>query len=794
MITTHIARAVWTTLLIFIMASAGCSDSEGRASRADNDAANASDTTSTVDVIAADASEVSDEPDLSSADTVFTDAREVTDASTCQEDALGLLTSSTAHRVETTAAISDLNHCPDADDWFLIELDGAVEVRVTGVEPLALTLFDSDGPRAEATRVGERLILTHATAQPETLRLRVHAEGSVKAIPYSLTLGEGVVACLDTLDEPNDTQAQAYGALSTTFEGAICADDEDWFVFDVLAGEQLTTRLLFDHDVGDLDMTLYQGAAVLGASETATDEEWLSFGPVATDAQVHLRVQGYQGAEGPYTLFHSLLGPSSSAASVTGQVTYDDPLNGTGERLTTPVRRIARYSHVEIVRDHDGAVVGETFTDAQGTYDVTAALHPGFDYYARAVAEIDVEGLTADVRDRTGAAGVRYAIAGLSGPLVAGSATSTDLHADLSSGAAGPMHIVDVTVDAMRLIRAHTLAPAPDLSYIWRAGTSASCGSCFTGEVIHLLGTTEDPDEFDDDIIRHEYGHYFVEHFSYDDSPGGSHRDRRVEPRLAYGEGVAYFFAAMADNDPLIVDTAIDANRLIDLEAVTQNGVALGDMSGTTNGAQSGDLREEVVAGILWDALDPATPAEPFDAVELGEDGHMAILLSYFGPTGPPIDLGVSGADLVDWLNAAACMYTPDSTGLESLANDRAFPWSAVEAWCSFKDGDARPWSIVQQGQELLLTAPPKHPAPGAMRLRRREGDGAWSERALVCDALPCVVGEAHFDSSIVVTMRAKPNQGASWHGDGALERLRGASIVRATPRGPVYERPATLK
>lgn len=77
--------------------------------------------------------------------------------------------------------------------------------------------------------------------------------------------------------------------------------------------------------------------------------------------------------------------------------------------------------------------------------------------------------------------------------------------------------------------------------------------------IITLLGvssTNSDPDEFDDDIILHEFGHMAMEEFSLDHSEGGFHTiTSNVDLRLAWSEGVASYISCAIRNDPVIVDS-----------------------------------------------------------------------------------------------------------------------------------------------------------------------------------------------------------------------------------------------
>jgi len=65
-----------------------------------------------------------------------------------------------------------------------------------------------------------------------------------------------------------------------------------------------------------------------------------------------------------------------------------------------------------------------------------------------------------------------------------------------------------------------------------------------------------DTDHFDDHIILHEYGHFLEDSHSVSNSPGGAHDgDSLIDPRLAWSEGWASYFAAQVSGIPIYQDT-----------------------------------------------------------------------------------------------------------------------------------------------------------------------------------------------------------------------------------------------
>ena len=253
--------------------------------------------------------------------------------------------------------------------------------------------------------------------------------------------------------------------------------------------------------------------------------------------------------------------------------------------------------------------------------------------------------------------------------------TLPDLIPREESSMAGALNILEATVTGFEQVRVHSREPLPLLTYRWVVGRAFSCGSCYGRTVISLGGQVEDPDQYDDHIILHEMGHFIISHLSVDDSPGGSHRGRAVSPLLAYGEGVAYFWASLVMNDPLIVDWMYPTPWVVDIERGIFNGapVTLGVEGGVLDGAH----HEELVSTALWDITDSVTEEEPEDLLSLGEERVMSILFEdlpqYEG------DVGAAGIDLADWLTVAACATPLLTAPLLTLSAQQRYPWGEEE-------------------------------------------------------------------------------------------------------------------
>ncbi len=365
-------------------------------------------------------------------------------------------------------------------------------------------------------------------------------------------------------------------------------------------------------------------------------------------------------------LLYVAIGAGAARAQATtlvrGQVLYEDVPYSPAGQSRQRVARPARGARVT-VHGADGEV--STRTDGDGRFALEVTLADPLT--VEAAADVRWDEHRARVVDRSKARAVYRLEAPWRGAPV-------ELVARADDGLGGPFNIADQAFEAFAFYAPHVRTPGPPLTFEWARGEPFACGSCYTDDLISVGGQAADTDEYDDDILLHEIGHYFVERFSRDSSPGGFHRDRQVDPRLAYGEGLAYFFACAVRGTPVVVDTYASATRVIDIDRLLHDGEARANMRGTSNRRGDGALREETTAAILWDALDDDDPSEPFDRVSLGRAGIMALLVRDLAPTDAP-DRGPRGLDLTDLLDALVCARRVPADDVQALATEIAFPW-----------------------------------------------------------------------------------------------------------------------
>ncbi|MEO8180995.1 MAG: hypothetical protein ABI895_19340 [Deltaproteobacteria bacterium] len=165
----------------------------------------------------------------------------------------------------------------------------------------------------------------------------------------------------------------------------------------------------------------------------------------------------------------------------------------------------------------------------------------------------------------------------------------------------------------------------------------------------------ESRDQFDDDVLLHEFMHYVLFTGSFS-APGGKHNGLPGPPDLAFSEGLASALAmdAIGKDPPRFQDRWLLNSSTMDLELESAENLDTGSPVRTTPGAGVKDkIPEFVVAAIVWDLLD-GTGDDPI----AGPRGStLGALFSYL-PTQSAAKLasrGVNGVDLVDYLDAWRC-------------------------------------------------------------------------------------------------------------------------------------------
>lgn len=294
----------------------------------------------------------------------------------------------------------------------------------------------------------------------------------------------------------------------------------------------------------------------------------------------------------------------SPVVTVSGTASYEFPEHApdscAGLDYDNPALRPIRGATVQLIDAGSNAVLGSTVSDDSGGYSF-ANIDAGTTVRLRVRAELKKTTGTSrwdvEVRDNYDDSASPppltsrplYVVqspdfdTGTSSTLVRNLTATTGW--DATSGsytgdrAAAPFAILDTIYSVIRFVEASDpAANFPALDAFWSVNdTAATSGSIDLGQLgasffssdpdgdgtdnpsLFIVGdASDDVDEFDDHVVAHEWGHYFEYSFSRSDSIGGSHTVGDVlDPRLAFGEGWATAFAAMALGDPLYCDTGV---------------------------------------------------------------------------------------------------------------------------------------------------------------------------------------------------------------------------------------------
>ena len=367
-----------------------------------------------------------------------------------------------------------------------------------------------------------------------------------------------------------------------------------------------------------------------------------SVSTIMTDAAVTQGVTYYYAVRSRNAAGVSGLSPEAvatpaagmSGITISGAIYYEDKiydeLGMNGQTVFKPVR----HAELELV-DVSGSMPSlTTATSATGSYTINAASYDGKTVYLRIKSAATPHVSQAnEVKDLSGAL---YAVPGVNLTLQNNTAPTVNIAVPVSNTADGAFNILDVYTSGLSFVNSLTGAPSTALSLTayWQPGNTLgtwycsafSAAECPRGAGIYVLSDRvgqRDTDEFDDDVLWHEFGHFIADKLSKDDSPGGTHylNDNQQDLRLSWSEGWGTFFPGAVkywlDADPqrrtiissapgVTLSTYIDTNIVgvqfaIDIAAPEQSGFC-----GSNSCKYSSN--EIAAANVLWSLLSqPAT-------------------------------------------------------------------------------------------------------------------------------------------------------------------------------------------
>jgi len=255
---------------------------------------------------------------------------------------------------------------------------------------------------------------------------------------------------------------------------------------------------------------------------------------------------------------------TGASISVTGQITFDRvPLDSASGALDFANTSTEPAQGVTVQAVCNSAISSAT-TDANGHYSLSVPAGTN-GVLVRAKAEMLKTGTPAwdvTVLDETQTGDVVFVMDGspfnvVNSPLVRNlhAASGFDGLNYTTSRVAGPFAMLDTIRKAQNLVLSVNASSIfPPLKVKW--SEVSTTGTFYTNNTISVLGSLADTDEYDEHVIAHEWGHYFQDAFSRDDSIGGQHSQGNVlDIRVAFSEGFGNAFSAMVMGDSVYKDS-----------------------------------------------------------------------------------------------------------------------------------------------------------------------------------------------------------------------------------------------
>jgi len=241
---------------------------------------------------------------------------------------------------------------------------------------------------------------------------------------------------------------------------------------------------------------------------------------------------------------------NSSPVNITGVIRYQDrEYSNQGGNRSKEIFKPVRFALVDLV-SNDGRILQTVSTDNTGRFVFPPVIPHR--YTLRVISKTDDQsGYSFEVNDLSGSL---YAVT----QAVDITHSTPDVQVDIDHGstAAAAFNILDVFLIGGQFVNTLVSDRVPALAAYWQPNNSRGtyfCNNkdsfyCQQGAGIYVYneGTFGDTDEFDDDVLWHEFGHFVAESFSKDDSQGGCHllSSNDLDLRLSWSEGWGDFFPA----------------------------------------------------------------------------------------------------------------------------------------------------------------------------------------------------------------------------------------------------------
>ena len=230
---------------------------------------------------------------------------------------------------------------------------------------------------------------------------------------------------------------------------------------------------------------------------------------------------------------------STGTITITGTVQYQDKIYGSSGFTGSMPYKFVRYADVELVSASTSSILYTAATDSNGLFSFGTISAPASPVYIRVLSVATLGSSYVMVKNVAGT-GIYGA---LSSDFTATGSASLNLLIS-STGVGGAFNMLDVFTNGFEFVDYYAGSYPPSLAGHWQAGNTSGTYYCPIGggcgnEGIYIYSTSLDTDEYDDDVLYHEFGHFTAAHFSKDDSQGGAHMltSNDLDMRLAWSEG-----------------------------------------------------------------------------------------------------------------------------------------------------------------------------------------------------------------------------------------------------------------
>ena len=279
-----------------------------------------------------------------------------------------------------------------------------------------------------------------------------------------------------------------------------------------------------------------------------------------------------------FTALFLLISASAHAITVSGVVTYEKLVYGSNNS-TTSINEPLVGAEIKIFPLGGTSQTGKTQAGGAYSFDIGAATSYTLTVYAKS----DYFSVGSGLSGSTSTGVYSYSTS-------ANTETTQNVYIPrnkTNSNSSGAFNILNQMERGRVWFESFGHKLTKSTSILW----PSSQGSFYepTANVMHILSNaagTGDIDEFDDDIILHEFGHLAMEAFSKDDSLGGGHSfTGHYDLRLAWSEGAATYISSAIRNN---AENRDFPNSLLDIS----NPLA----------SQKQSTNEIAVANLLWRA------------------------------------------------------------------------------------------------------------------------------------------------------------------------------------------------